>query len=63
MSSWYQSLHPLKVDVVGDFAGKELFAIHGDSLLLHCITKGNVDYDSMSRLIALWLLSSSRKRH
>lgn len=63
MSSWYQSLRPLQVDVVGDFAGKELFVIHGDSMLLHCITKGKVDYDSMSPLVAFWLRSSSKKRH
>ena len=49
--AWYGSLHPLKVDVVGDFAGKELFAIHGDSMLLHCITKAKVDYDRMSLII------------
>lgn len=48
MLAWYGSLHPLKVDVVGDFAGKELFAIHSDSMLPHCITKVKVDYDRMS---------------
>ncbi|KAG6161619.1 hypothetical protein E4U51_007000 [Claviceps purpurea] len=35
----------IKVDIVGDFAGKELFAIHGDSLLLHCIRKAKVDIE------------------
>lgn len=50
MTSWYESLRPHVVDVVGDFAGKELFVIHGESLLLHCIAKGKVDYDSTSRL-------------
>lgn len=53
MLTWYGSLHPLKVDVVGDFAGKELFAIHGDSMLLHCITKAKVDYDCMSLITGL----------
>ena len=48
MSAWYRSLSPLKVDVVGDFAGKELFAIHGDSMLLHCIVEGKVDYEGTS---------------
>lgn len=46
MPGWYQSLRPLKVDVVGDFAGKELFVIHGDSMLLHCLGEAKVDYDS-----------------
>ena len=44
---WYKSLSPLRVDIVGDFAGKELFAIHGDSLMLHCVTNARVDYTSM----------------
>lgn len=44
LSHWYQSLAPLRVDIVGDFAAKELFAIHGDSLLLHCVTNAKVDF-------------------
>ncbi|KAM4058822.1 DEAD/DEAH box helicase [Hirsutella rhossiliensis] len=32
LRAWYQAISPLRVDLVGDFAGKELFAIHGDSL-------------------------------
>jgi hypothetical protein len=41
---WYQELHPVKLDIVGDFAGKELFAIHGESLVTHCISKAKVDF-------------------
>lgn len=44
MSGWYQSLRPLKVDVVGDFAGKRLFVIHGNSMFLHCLGEAKVDY-------------------
>lgn len=55
MLAWYGSLLPLKVDVVGDFAGKELFAIHGDSMLLHCLAKAKVDYDRMSLIIGFLL--------
>jgi hypothetical protein len=33
------------VDIVGDFAGKELFGIHGEALIAHCLPKANVDYD------------------
>lgn len=44
LSCWYQSLSRLRVDIVGDFAAKELFAIHGDSLLLYCVTKAEVDF-------------------
>lgn len=56
--TWYKSLHPLEVDLVGDFAGKELFAIHGDALMLYCITKAKVDLDSKCSS-----LPSSPSRH
>lgn len=41
---WHQNLHPIKLDIVGDFAGKELFAIHGESLVSHCVSKAQVDF-------------------
>lgn len=41
---WYQNLSPLRVDLVGDLAGQELFAIHGDALLLHCLGEAHVDF-------------------
>ncbi|KAF5122335.1 hypothetical protein E5D57_012812 [Metarhizium anisopliae] len=41
---WYKSLSPLRVDIVDHFSGKELFAIHGDSLIFHCITEARVDF-------------------
>lgn len=43
LQDWHQNLSPLRVDLVGDFAGKELFAIHGDSLLIHCLAEASVD--------------------
>ncbi|KAI3391275.1 hypothetical protein diail_7634, partial [Diaporthe ilicicola] len=49
--TWYKSLHPLHVDLVGDFAGKELFAIHGDALMLYCIDKARVDLDGGFQLL------------
>ncbi|KAK3379012.1 hypothetical protein B0T24DRAFT_694358 [Lasiosphaeria ovina] len=42
---WRTSLYPLKVDIVGDFAGKALVAIHGESLLTHCLREANVDFN------------------
>ncbi|RYP11257.1 hypothetical protein DL765_007837 [Monosporascus sp. GIB2] len=42
---WRASLKPLTVDIVGDFADEELFAIHGEALLAHCIRTARVDYD------------------
>lgn len=51
LDEWYESLSPLKVDLLGDFAGKELFAIHGEALLLHCITQARVDFDGGFQLL------------
>ncbi|KAJ3492609.1 hypothetical protein NLG97_g5275 [Lecanicillium saksenae] len=42
--AWYQALKPLHVDIIGDFAGKELFAIHGEALLFHCISEADIGY-------------------
>lgn len=47
LNAWYNALRPLKVDLVGDFAGKELFAIHGEALLLHCLSEARVDFTGM----------------
>ncbi|KAI0828791.1 P-loop containing nucleoside triphosphate hydrolase protein [Hypoxylon sp. FL0890] len=44
LEAWRASLSPLTVDIVGDFAGKELFAIHGEALIAHCIPAAQVDY-------------------
>jgi hypothetical protein len=44
---WHQAISPLKVDIVGEFAGKELFAIHGEAMLAHCVREAKVDFDGM----------------
>lgn len=41
--AWYQALTPLSVDIIGDFAGKETFAIHGEALLAYCISEAKVN--------------------
>ncbi|RGP72272.1 dead deah box helicase [Fusarium sporotrichioides] len=43
LRDWYQGQSPLTVDIVGDFAGHELFAIHGESLIRYCLTEAKVD--------------------
>ncbi|EXU96040.1 DEAD/DEAH box helicase [Metarhizium robertsii] len=48
---WYKSLSPLRVDIVDHFSGKELFAIHGDSLIFHCITDARVDFTNGFQLL------------
>ena len=44
VSQWYQEISSRRVDLVGDYAGKELFLIEGDSLLLHCFTDPGLDF-------------------
>ncbi|KAK4189457.1 hypothetical protein QBC35DRAFT_493254 [Podospora australis] len=38
------TMNPVRVDIVGDFAGQGLFAIHGEALLGHCIRHARVDF-------------------
>ena len=42
---WRASLNPTRVDVVGDFGGRGLFAIHGEAVLAHCLGNARVDFD------------------
>ncbi|KAF9871134.1 DEAD/DEAH box helicase [Colletotrichum karsti] len=51
LTKWKASLTPLRVDIVGDFAGKELFAIHGEALLCHCVTRAKVDFTDGFQLL------------
>ncbi|KAG5810187.1 hypothetical protein H9Q74_014075 [Fusarium xylarioides] len=41
---WYKDLQPLTVDIVGDFAGRELFLIHGEALMQYCLIEARVDF-------------------
>ena len=43
-----------RVDLIGDYAGKELFLLEGDSLLLQCFSNPKLDFDGN-------LLASSNK--
>ncbi|KAJ6258500.1 hypothetical protein Dda_6542 [Drechslerella dactyloides] len=45
LSSWYGSLRPLLLDLVGDFAGQELFFIDGDSLCLHILQDARIEIE------------------
>ncbi|CAG8926156.1 unnamed protein product [Penicillium salamii] len=42
---WYHRLDSRVFDLVGDFAGSELFIIEGDSLLLHCFADPKLDFN------------------
>ncbi|KAL8811188.1 MAG: hypothetical protein Q9200_001999 [Gallowayella weberi] len=42
--NWYGKLPARRVDLVGDYAGQELFIVEGDGLLLHCFNDPNIDF-------------------
>jgi ATP-dependent RNA helicase DDX60 len=44
--SLYRKLLSRRVDLVGDYAGDELFVIEGDSLLLRCFADERLDFDT-----------------
>ncbi|KAK3352620.1 hypothetical protein B0T25DRAFT_189350 [Lasiosphaeria hispida] len=41
---WRTTLTPSKVDIVGDFGGRGLFAIQGEALLSYCLENASVDF-------------------
>ncbi len=43
---WYDRTRPMYIDLVGDYAGKELFLVEGDSLLRECFEDERIDFDS-----------------
>ncbi|KAK3362356.1 P-loop containing nucleoside triphosphate hydrolase protein [Lasiosphaeria hispida] len=48
---WLASINPTRVDIVGDFAGRGVFAIHGEALLTHCLESARVDFDHGFQLL------------
>lgn len=42
--SWYDETRPMWIDLIGDYAGKELFLIEGDSLLRDCFADERIDF-------------------
>lgn len=44
LGDWYLSLGSTVIDLVGDYAGKELFLIEGDSLILQCFDDSKLDF-------------------
>ena len=49
--SAYRRLQSRRVDLVGDYAGNELFIIDGDSLLLRCFSDERLDFDPGFQLL------------
>ncbi|KAF2223947.1 hypothetical protein BDZ85DRAFT_215565 [Elsinoe ampelina] len=49
--SWYQRLSSRTVDLIGDYAGSELFLVEGDSLILHCLDTKDIDLQNGFQLL------------
>ena len=47
----YGKLSVTRVDLVGDYAGQELFLLEGDSLLLRCFSDPDLDFDSKLQIL------------
>ena len=41
---WYNGLNPRYVDLVSDYAGREVFLVEGDAMLLDCFADGLIDF-------------------
>lgn len=46
-TKWRHAAQPRRQDVLGDFAGRELCVIHGESMLMHCLAEAKVDFGGM----------------
>jgi ATP-dependent RNA helicase DDX60 len=51
LEAWYEKVQSRRVDLVGDYAGNELFLLEGDSLLLHAFSDPNLDFDNGLQLL------------
>lgn len=48
IQEWYMGLRTQTLDLVGDFAGNELFLLEGDSLLLQCFADPKIEFEGKS---------------
>ncbi|PNS19178.1 hypothetical protein CAC42_1914 [Sphaceloma murrayae] len=51
LSEWYQHLSGRTVDLIGDYAGNELFLVEGDSLILNCLDNTDIDFQNGFQLL------------
>ncbi|RDW71562.1 hypothetical protein BP6252_08125 [Coleophoma cylindrospora] len=61
ISAWYDSSRPIWIDLVGDYAGKELFLIEGDSLLRECFEDERIDFNGTPALLPLIFTCQSHR--
>src|SRR5271169_6061806 len=68
INTWYGRHRPRFIDLVGDYAGRELFLLEGDSLLRQCFSDDRLDFhDGFQMLHAVFVverfLENLIKRH
>jgi len=68
INTWYGACNPRFIDLVGDYAGRELFLLEGDSLLRECFSDDRIDFhDGFQMLHAVFVverfLDNLIKRH
>ncbi|KAI3317689.1 P-loop containing nucleoside triphosphate hydrolase protein [Xylariaceae sp. AK1471] len=51
LQEWYGKILSRRVDLVGDYAGNELFIVEGDSLLLNCFSDSRIDFQHGFQLL------------
>lgn len=51
VQEWYMGLRTQSLDLVGDYAGNELFLLEGDSLLLQCFADPKIEFEGKSYYI------------
>ena len=44
--TWYKSISSRRVDLIGDYAGSEIFLVEFDSLLLQCFSNLKLNFGS-----------------
>ncbi|KAL9598464.1 MAG: hypothetical protein Q9179_003906 [Wetmoreana sp. 5 TL-2023] len=51
LMDWYRQLPTRRVDLVGDYAGQELFIVEGDGLLLQCFDDPALNFTARATII------------
>jgi ATP-dependent RNA helicase DDX60 len=44
INTWYAACRPRFIDLIGDYAGKELFLLESSSLLRECFSDDRLDF-------------------
>lgn len=50
MEDWYNSLDARVLDLVSDYAGRELFCLEGDSVVLECLDDPSLDFEGKANI-------------